>query len=135
MYNRSVGNFSQFANNMKQELKENGGVRHFSADFKRGKIRLLEAGKLRVCDLVKVYGVSRSAVYKWKAKYGSLPKGERIVVEKESEEARTLELLNRVKELEAALGRKDLENTYLRTVLKEANNHFGCDVEKKLGKP
>lgn len=116
---------------MEKDFNTQGEKRRFSTAFKKEKVQQLESGKLRVCELVQVYGVSRTAVYKWKAKYGTLPKGERVVVEKESEEARTAELLNRIKDLEAALGRKDLENSYLKAVLKEANAHFQCDIEKK----
>jgi len=57
----------------------------YSEDFKREKVSQLEAGEVTVAELVRMYGMHRSAIYVWKGKFGSLPKGEKLVVEKESE--------------------------------------------------
>ena len=95
---------------------------------------MLESGQITVRQLSRLYNVSPSAIYLWKDKYGSQPKGERLIVEKESEGAKTMALLERIKDLEAALGRKDLENTYMRLVIEKANAQFNCDIEKKSKK-
>jgi len=108
--------------------------RTFSEAFKKEKVGLILSKKAKVSEISKIYNVSNQAVYNWLYKYGHLPKGERMVIEKESEGAKTLSLLQHIKKLEAALGRKDLENTYLRTVLDKASEHFKCDIEKKFDK-
>jgi len=108
--------------------------RRFSKAFKEDKVKMIESGQLTVLQLSRIYSVSSAAIYVWKDKYGSLPKGERLVVEKESEGAKTMALLERIHDLEAALGRKDLENTYMRLVIEKANEHFNCDIEKKSKK-
>ncbi len=95
---------------------------------------MIESGQITVRQLSRIYSVSPSAIYIWKDKYGSLPKGERLVIEKESEGAKTMALLERIQNLEAALGRKDLENTYMQLVIEKANEHFNCDIEKKSRK-
>lgn len=92
---------------------------------------MYEQGQMSVLEISRIYEVSTRAVYKWIKKYGKLPKGERVVVEKESEGAKTMELLKRIRELESALGRKDLENTYLRTVIDKTTEQLGYDIEKK----
>ncbi|MEE9373678.1 MAG: hypothetical protein V3V00_11560 [Saprospiraceae bacterium] len=104
---------------------------HYSRTFKEEKVKMIEEGKITVIQLSKIYQVSRAAIYSWVSKYGRLPKTERLVVEKESEGSKSMEFLGRIKELEAALGRKDLENTYLRTVIEKANEYYKCDIEKK----
>ena len=44
--------------------------RHFSNDFKKEKVNLIEQGKISVSDICRPYEVSRTAVYQWLYKYG-----------------------------------------------------------------
>jgi transposase-like protein len=111
--------------------KKNSNLRTFSTAFKKEKVRMYEQGQMSVLEISRIYEVSTRAVYKWIKKYGKLPKGERVVVEKESEGAKTMELLKRIRDLESALGRKDMENTYLRAVIEKATEQLGYDIEKK----
>ena len=111
--------------------KKEDSIRHFSTAFKQEKVRMFEEKKITVREISELYSVSRAAVYKWIRKYGKLPRTERLVIEKESEEVKTMELLKRIRDLEAALGRKDIENTYLKEVIKQASAHLGYDLEKK----
>lgn len=106
--------------------------RKFSVEFKKEKVTLIEQGKLTVSMLSKIYGVSRSCVYKWIYQYGiSFQKGERVVVEKVSEELKTLELMDKVAELERVIGQQQLQLIYKESVIKCASDHFGEDIEKK----
>ncbi len=106
--------------------------RTFSESFKRGKVKLLDEGKLSVRHLSDIYEVSHTAIYKWIRKYSILAQDERIVVEKISEAKKTEELYNQVRELEQALGRKQLELDYYREVVKIASESTGEDIEKKF---
>lgn len=92
---------------------------------------MIEEKQITVREISELYSVTRAAVYKWIRKYGRLPQTERIVVEKESEGSKTRELLKRIRDLEAAIGRKEMENIYLKHVIKQANDYFECDIEKK----
>jgi len=113
---------------MKKRIKR---WRIYSESFKREKVRLVEEGKLSVADVCNIYKVSNVSVYKWCKKFSSLSKGERVVVEKISEAKKTKELYNQVKELEQALGRKQMELDYFKKVVELASEEKGEDLEKK----
>jgi len=107
-------------------------IRRFSTVFKKEKVELLDQSKITVKLICDTYEVTPAAVYKWKRKYSKLPKTERIVVERISEQEKTKELLKEKAELERALGRKELELDYWKTVVSQANELYNTDIEKKL---
>lgn len=113
-------------------MKSKSPVRRtFSSAFKKEKVELLDQGKIRISELSKIYGVSPSAIYKWKRKYSTYAKSERVVVEKLSEEAKNIELLERIRELERAVGRKQLELDYYKTTIEVLSAEAGEDLLKK----
>jgi hypothetical protein len=80
------------------------------------------------------YQLSKQAIYNWLYRYsGSLKKGTRIVMEKDSQENQTQELKNRIKELEAALGRKSLEADLFRVIVDLASKKYDTDLKKTFG--
>lgn len=106
--------------------------RTFSTEFKKEKVALIEQGKLRVSDLCKMYEVSQTSVYKWLVKFGkNYCKTERTVVEKISEQAKTLELMSKVAELERVIGKQQLQIIYKEAVIQSATEILGEDIEKK----
>lgn len=105
--------------------------RTFSTAFKKEKVELLDKGKITVRELSKIYEVSETAIYKWKKKYSKISKGERIVIEKISEEQKNTELLNRIKELEQIIGKKQMALDYYKTAIDLLNENQGEDVLKK----
>lgn len=106
--------------------------RTFSTEFKKEKVTLIEQGKLKVSDVCKTYEVSDRAVRNWLVKYGNnYSKTERIVVEKISEEAKTLELMKKVAELERVIGKQQLQIIYKEAVIQCASEVIGEDIEKK----
>ncbi|NJO88366.1 MAG: transposase [Chloroflexia bacterium] len=106
--------------------------RTFSPAFKQEKVRQIEQKQVTVLQLSKLYQVSDSAIYKWIELYGSLKqKGERVVVEKESEGKKTEELLKKVAELEQLLGQKQVEVEYLKKVLEFSSELTKIDLKKK----
>jgi transposase len=111
--------------------KKTRQTRRFSTEFKKEKVALLDAGKITVRELSKIYEVSQTAVYNWVNKYSKLPMTERIVVEKISEEQKNKELLERIKELERAVGRKQLEIDYYKTTLDVLQEQEGENLKKK----
>lgn len=113
---------------MKKEKKTR---RIFSESFKKEKVSLIEEGKISVSQLCKIYEVSHTAVYKWIRRYSKISKGERVVVEKISEEKKTIELYKRVRDLEQALGRKQLELDYYKEVVRIIEEEKGEDIKKK----
>ncbi len=93
---------------------------------------MIEQKQISVLQLSRLYDVSTVAVYKWLRKYFlKFSKGERVVVEKESEGAKTLLLLNKVAELERKLGQKQLQIDYLEKLLELGSEEVGFDIKKK----
>jgi len=112
-------------------MEQRNKHRRFSEAFKREKVKLIEERKLSVRDVSNIYEVSTTAVYKWLRKYSSISKGERVVVEKISESQKTRELYNRVRDLEQALGRKQMEMDYYKEIVKLSSEEKGEDIKKK----
>lgn len=106
--------------------------RVFDIGLKREIVEQIDTGKLSVSEVSKLYKVSRSAVYKWLKRYSSLYKSQtRVIVEKKSLSEKNKELSARIKELEAALGRKQMRVEYLEKVIDVSSSRLGEDLEKK----
>jgi len=114
---------------MKRE--KNGSFRVFSTALKKEKVKLIGEGKVTVKQVSKIYDVSETAVYNWIKKYSTIARDERIVVEKISEAQKTQELYKQVRDLEQALGRKQMELDYYKEIVKLVSESEGVDVEKK----
>ena len=111
-------------------------VRHFSEPLKKQVVRDIESGKMSVLSVSREYQVSFQSVYGWLNKYSRhLQSSTRIVVEMKSENAKSKELEKRIKELEAALGRKQLEIEFLNKMIEIGSEEIGVDLKKKFGTP
>jgi len=108
-------------------------IRYFSDEFKKTKVNELEQKQLTIPKLVSLYGVSRSAIYKWLYKYSTHYKqGTRLVVELESESKKTERLLQRACELERIIGQKQLEIDYLNKLIEISSDELGLDLKKNF---
>ena len=58
-----------------------------------------------------------------------------MVMEKDSQDNRVQVLKSRIKELEAALGRKSLEADLYRIIVEQASDEFRVDLKKSFGDP
>lgn len=115
------------------ERLQKKSIRTFSAAFKQEKVEDIERKQITVTQLCRNYKVSTTAVYKWINLYGSLQqKGERIVIEKESEAQKTGRLLKKVAELEQLLGQKQVEVEYLKKVIEFGSEETKVDIKKKF---
>lgn len=112
--------------------KQTRSIRTFSATFKQDKVKLLDSGKISVLELSKIYDVSIASIYKWKKKYSALQPGERIVVEKISEEKKNIELLKQIRELEQIIGKKQIELDYYKSAIEILSEQQGEDLLKKF---
>jgi transposase-like protein len=108
-------------------------IRQFSTEFKKGKVRQIDDGKISVLQLSRIYEVSSTAVYKWIRKYSRYAgQNEKVVVQKESEQAKTLLLLKKVADLEQLVGQKQVEVEYLKKVLEFGSEITETDIKKKF---
>lgn len=109
--------------------------RYYSEDFKKQKVKDLVEKRIRVKELCVLYGLSRTSVYKWLYLYSQVEKGTKMVVQMESEQSKTLLLLEKVAQLERAVGQKQMEIDYLNTAFEVASEELGFDVKKKYAHP
>jgi len=107
--------------------------RVFDFELKMSLIKQIERGELRVCDVSKIYGVTPAAVYKWLHKYSELYRRKnRVIVESKSLSKKNKDQSERIKELERALGQKQMHIDYLEKLVSTASNRIGEDIEKKI---
>jgi transposase len=105
--------------------------RTFSESFKRAKVAEIDSGKIKVSDIVRIYGVRDNNVRKWIKKYSiSTQTNTRMVVELESESLKTEQLAKKVAELERVIGQKQLEIDFLNTLVTVSSEEVGIDLRK-----
>ena len=111
-------------------------VRSFSEQIKRQVVKDIENGKCSVAQATSELGVCRKSIYNWIYRFSRhLNKNRRMVVEDQSEAYKSQELEKRIKELEAALGRKQLEVDYLNKIIEIAGKEYKTDLKKNIKKP
>lgn len=107
--------------------------RCFSEEFKKSKVKELVEKQVTVIQLCRLYGVTRSAVYKWLYKYSTDHRQRTtLVVQMESETYKTQRLQQQVAELERTIGQKQLEIDFLNKLFEIASEEIGYDVKKNF---
>lgn len=113
-----------------QHLRQN---RVFSEGIRKSTVQDIERGKCTVIQASKELSVSSQTIYRWIYRFSRhLVKNRVMVVEDKSEAYRSLDLEKRIKELEAAVGRKQMEIDLLNKVIDLANEEFKTDLKKNL---
>ena len=103
--------------------------RSFDREFKLQVVRQLLSGEKRLAHLCREHQLSETLVRRWKEQYeaqgeAAWPEFGSLVVTPDAEQ--------RIRELEAALGRAHLENELLRRALKQAEK--GGSLPRRNGK-
>jgi transposase-like protein len=107
--------------------------RIFSEDFKKQKVKELDDKTISICQLVTLYSISRTTVYKWLAKYSvHYHKETKMVVQMESETHKLQSVLQRQAELERIIGQKQLEIDYLNKLLEIGSHELKIDLKKSF---
>lgn len=110
--------------------------RIFSISLKKKIVLDIETGKASVLSVSRQYDVSLTSVYKWLSEHSRhLQSAKTLVMQMDSEAYKTRELEKRIKELEAALGRKQMEIDYLNKMIDISKEELGVDLKKKFGMP
>ncbi len=122
--------------NKKQEKKHYlRDQRKFSEGIKKQTVRDIETGRCSVLQASRELTVSAQSVYRWVHRYsGYLTKNKIMVVEDKSEAYRSKDLERRLHEMEAALGRKQMEIDYLNKIIDLANEEYRTDLKKNIAK-
>jgi transposase len=107
--------------------------RIFSDEFKREKVAEIISGKITVGKLSKLWGVSDSAIYLWLNKYSPThQQGTTMVIQKDSEATKVLELEAKVAELERILGQKQLLIDFNEKLIEIASKELEIDIKKSF---
>lgn len=118
---------------MKVNIKQIKKRRRYSEEFKRSIVKDFESGAFSVYQLEKLHGLGNPMIYNWIYKYSTFnKKGFRIVENSKSSEAKLKELAKKVKELEASLGRKQIQIDYLETMMEVAKDELNIDIKKNF---
>ncbi len=113
-----------------KEIKQR---RIFSDAFKRQKVQLIVEKKISIRDVVDVYGVCAMTVYRWLYRYSPHHSKSTIqVVQMESEEHKTKDLLKQVSNLERIIGQKQLQLDYLERLIAIAGEALQIDLKKNF---
>lgn len=106
--------------------------RYFSEEFKRKKVGEIERRVTSVSEVSREYQVSRSAIYAWMRQYSRMrKKQERLVLESLSDTRKIKALKEKVKELEQAVGQKQIQIDFFDKMIELAEEEYGIDIKKK----
>lgn len=123
---------------MKDKLTKKRSIRQvkrFSIQVKKNIVRDIEKGLYTVIEACREIQVAEQTIYNWIYKYSSyLSKNKVLIVEDKSEVSKTLELEKRLREVEAALGRKQMELDLLNKMIDIAGNELKIDLKKSFSK-
>ena len=111
--------------------------RIFSEALKKKIVKDIQSGKVSVSAVCREYEVSNCSVYKWLKKFSTNYQSQKtIIVQMKSEQYKSKELAQKVKELEAIIGRKQMELDYLNKLIELAGEELKVDLKKSFnGKP
>ena len=105
--------------------------RKFSDDFKLKIVKEYESGEFSVIEMTKFYDISYQTIYNWIYKYSKYNKKSIQVVEmKDSQAYKIKEMEARIKELEQAVGQKQMNIDYLEKMIDLAKEHYDIDIKK-----
>lgn len=116
---------------MKVNLRLINKTRRFSDEFKKAVVSEFETGSLSVPQLSRVHSVHFQTIYNWIYKFSTVnEKGYRVVEMKDSTSTKLKEQEQRIKELERAIGQKQLKIDYLEKLIELAGDELGMDLKK-----
>lgn len=121
---------------MKTNLKQLRKQLRYSEEFKREIVSIFEKGELSVLQIEKLYGVANPTIYKWIYKFSTFnEKGFRVIEMKESSITKLKALELKVKELEQAVGQKQIKIDYLEKMIDIAKDELKIDIKKNYNTP
>jgi transposase len=106
--------------------------RYFSEAFKRQKVSDIEKKLVSIGQVCRQYQVSKTSVTKWLNKYSPMrKKREKMVYEADSDTLKIKNMQERIKELERAVGQKQLKIDFLEKMIEIAEEDLKVDIKKK----
>lgn len=108
--------------------------RKFTKEFKQSIVKDYESGQYSAVELGKLHEIACTSIYRWIYQYSTVnEKGYRIVEMEKSSTKKVKELEERIKELESAVGRKQIEIDFLEKMIDIAKEDLSIDIKKNYG--
>lgn len=121
---------------MKANVRSIRKQRKYSIEFKKRIVSDFESGKFSVQQLEKLHGIGNPIIYRWIYKFSTFnEKGFRVVEMKDSSNKKMKELEAQIKELERAVGRKQIKIDYLEKMMDIVKEELDIDIKKNFGTP
>ncbi|MGV3629564.1 MAG: transposase [Bacteroidota bacterium] len=121
---------------MKTNVRIVKSPRRFSEEFKRRVVDEFEKGSMSVMQLSRLYGISNTQIYKWIYKFSNFnQQGSRIVEMEKSSWAKMKEMEQRIRDLERAVGQKQIMIDYLEEMIDVAKTELQIDIKKNYDTP
>jgi len=121
---------------MKANFKKLRKHRRYSDAFKKQIVSDFESGNYSVLQLKNLHGIGPQTVYSWIYKFSTFnEKGYRVIEMEDSTINKVKNLETKIKELEAALGRKQIMVEYLETMIDVAKEDLNIDIKKNYATP
>lgn len=118
---------------MKANVRKLRKQRKYSIEFKKKIVDDFESGKFSVTQLERLHGVGNPTIYRWIYKFSTFnEKGFRVVEMKDSSNKKMKQLEARIKELESAVGRKQIKIDYLEKMMEIAKDELDIDIKKNF---
>jgi transposase-like protein len=118
---------------MKANIKLLKKQRKFSDEFKRSLVKDFESGKFSVYQLEKLHGIANPTIYSWIYKFSNFnEKGYRVIEMKDSAVNKLKALEKKIKELEQAVGQKQIKIDYLEKMMDIAKDELNIDIKKNF---
>lgn len=106
--------------------------RYFSETIKRKIVNDLDRKVVTIAEVCRIHQVSRAAVYKWIYKYSPMKKrGNKMVIEPESDTRMIEQLKEKVKELEQSVGQKQVKIDFLEKMIELTEEDLNIKIKKK----
>lgn len=124
---------------MKHETKQRLQIRErriFSEEVKKKAIKDLTSKRTTIKALMNEHQVSHQSIYCWLYKYSPYHEQKStLVVQMKSEEAKKVELQQRIAHLERIVGQKQLEIDFLNKLFDIGSSELGFDLKKSFSQP
>lgn len=105
--------------------------RRFSESFRKEQVKLIEAGKISVAEVSRLYEVKRQNVRGWIAKYGIKEMPKQIIVTDSAEYNRLGTMEKEIKRLKEMIGEQQVKIVAQQALIQLAQERLGKDFEKK----
>ena len=120
---------------MKANLHQIRTSRRYSEEYKRKIVKDFEKGNFSVNELSRLHHIPFRTIYDWINKYSAQSGFVEIVEMKQSSTQKLRDLEAKIKDMERAVGQKQLYIDYLEQMMEIAKEDLGVDIKKNFNTP